>query len=74
MISKVLALAVTWLRWLVVGLRARNSGFASGSVRLEFVMDKVALGQVFLRLIWFSFVNIIPPWFSILRYHLGDEQ
>jgi hypothetical protein len=21
-----------------------------------------------------SFVEIIPPWFSVLIYHLGDEQ
>jgi hypothetical protein len=27
-----------------------------------FVVDKVALGQVFLRVLRFSTVNIIPPW------------
>jgi hypothetical protein len=27
-----------------------------------FVVDKVALGQVFLRVLWFSPVGIIPPW------------
>jgi hypothetical protein len=27
-----------------------------------FVVDKVALGQVFLRVLRFSPVNIIPPW------------
>jgi branched-subunit amino acid transport protein len=40
----------------------------------EFVVDKVALGQVFLRVLRFSPVNIISPSFSILIYHLGDEQ
>jgi hypothetical protein len=35
-----------------------------------FVVDKVALGQVFLRLPRFSPVNIIPPSFSIFMYHL----
>jgi hypothetical protein len=27
-----------------------------------FVVDKVALGQFFLRVLRLSFVNIIPPW------------
>jgi hypothetical protein len=30
------------------------------------VVDIVALGQVFLRILKFSPVNIIPPWLSIL--------
>jgi hypothetical protein len=39
-----------------------------------FVVKKVALGQVFLRVFRFFPVKIIPPSFSILRYHPGDEQ
>jgi hypothetical protein len=35
---------------------------------------KVALGQVFLQVLQFSPISIIPPWLSILIYHLGDEQ
>jgi len=31
-------------------------------------------GTGFLRVLRFSPVNIIPPWLSILIYHLGDEQ
>jgi hypothetical protein len=27
-----------------------------------FVVDKVALGQVFIRVLRFSSVNIVPPW------------
>jgi hypothetical protein len=38
------------------------------------MVDKVALGQDFLRVLQFSPVNIIPPWLSILIYHMGDEQ
>jgi hypothetical protein len=34
-----------------------------------FVMEKVALGQVLLE-----FFSFIPPSFSILIYHVGDEQ
>jgi hypothetical protein len=32
-----------------------------------FVVDKVALGQVFLRVLWFSPVNKIPPWAPLSR-------
>jgi hypothetical protein len=39
-------LAVPWLRWLVAGLPPRRPGFDPGSVHVEFVVDKVALGQV----------------------------
>jgi hypothetical protein len=38
------------------------------------VVEKVALGQTFLRVLRFSPGNIIPPSFSILIYHLRDEQ
>jgi hypothetical protein len=37
-------------------------------------VDKLAMGQVFLGVLGFSAVNIIPPPFSMLIYHLGDEQ
>jgi hypothetical protein len=43
------------------GLSPRRLGFTPGSVRVEFVVDKVALGQVFLRVLRFFFPkNIIP--------------
>jgi uncharacterized membrane protein YhdT len=44
-----------------------------GVVHVGFVVDKVALGQVFLLIIWFSFVIIIPPWLFMLICHLGDS-
>jgi hypothetical protein len=34
---------------------------------VRFVVDKVALGQVFLRVSVFSPVNIIPPWAPLFR-------
>jgi hypothetical protein len=37
-------------------------------------VDKVALGQFFLRVLQFSPVNIILSPFSILIYNVGDEQ
>jgi hypothetical protein len=43
-----------------------DTGFEPGSIHFGFVVDKVALGQVFLRVLQFSPVNIIPPSFSTL--------
>jgi hypothetical protein len=40
-------MAVPWLRRLVAGLPPRRPGFDPGSVRVGFLVDKVALGQVF---------------------------
>jgi hypothetical protein len=60
-----------WPRRLVAGLSLWRPRFAPGSVRVGFVVDKVALGQVFSE---FFLVNTIPPWSLILMYHLGDEQ
>jgi hypothetical protein len=41
-------------------------GFAPGSTHVGFVVDKVALGQVFLRVLRFSRQYIIPPSLSKL--------
>jgi hypothetical protein len=65
-------LAVPWLRRLVAGLSPQRLEFAPGSVYVEFV-DRVALGQVSLRVLCFSPVSIIPPG-SILMYHRRGEQ
>jgi hypothetical protein len=52
----------------------RSQGFAPGFLRKDFVVDKVTLVQVFLRVLRLSSVSVIPPWPSILIYHLGNEQ
>jgi hypothetical protein len=39
-----------------------------------FVVDKVALGHVFLQIFRVSSVNIIPPCLSILLYFLGRKD
>jgi hypothetical protein len=49
-------------------------GFMPRSFHEGFVVDKVALGQIFLRVLQFSPVGIIPPGLSVFMYHLGDEQ
>ena len=57
--------AVPWLRRLVADLSPRMPGFDPGSVHVGFEVDKVALGQVFSRVLRFSTVNFIP---SVLHY------
>jgi hypothetical protein len=47
-----------WLRSLVAGLSPRRPGFALRSIHVGFVVDEVALGQVFLRVLPFPPVNI----------------
>jgi hypothetical protein len=48
-------MAVPWLRRLVADLPKRRPGFDLGSVRVGFVVDKVALGQVFPEYVYFGF-------------------
>jgi hypothetical protein len=45
--------AVPWLRRLVIDLSPRRPVFEPGSMHVGFVVDKVALGQVFLRVLRF---------------------
>jgi hypothetical protein len=54
-----------WLRRLVAGLSPRRRGFDPGSVQVGFLVDKVALGQVFPRVLRFSPVSFISP---VLHY------
>jgi hypothetical protein len=63
-----------WLRRLVFGPSTRRHGLAPCSVRGGFVMDRVALGQIFLRFLRFYTGSIILSWLSILVYHLGDKK
>jgi putative component of membrane protein insertase Oxa1/YidC/SpoIIIJ protein YidD len=56
--------AVPWLRRLVAGLPLRRPGFDPGSLHVRFAVDKVALGQVFLRVVGFSLL-ISFHWCSI---------
>jgi hypothetical protein len=59
---------VPWLRLLVTSLLTRTPEFEPGSVHVKFVAGKVTLGQVSLRVLQFSPVNIIPPWLSPCSY------
>jgi hypothetical protein len=70
---------VTFFQWpamtQAVSRRSLTAEFRGGSVRVGKEVNEVAMGQVPLRALWFSPVNMIPPWLPILTYHhLGDEQ
>jgi hypothetical protein len=56
------------LKRLVAGLSPRRAEFAPGSIHVGFVVDRVALGQDFLRVLRFSPVSIIP---SGLHTHMS---
>jgi hypothetical protein len=68
----ILGQAVPWMRSLVAGLSPRRPGFAPGSIHMGFVVDKVSLGQVFLRVLRFYPVNISFHRRSPNSYHLGN--
>jgi len=59
--------AVPWLRRLVAGLSPRNPRFDLTSVRVRYEVGKLALAQVFDRVLRFSHVSIIP---TMLLNHL----
>jgi hypothetical protein len=58
----------TWLKSLVAVPSPRRPGFAPASVHVGFAVDKVALGQVFHRFLWFSLSTSFHHC-SILIYH-----
>jgi len=51
--------------WLL--LSSRRPGYDLGSVHVRGVVDEVALGRCFLRVIWFDPVSVISP---ALHIHL----
>jgi hypothetical protein len=59
-----------WLKRLVAGLSLRRPGFASGSIHVGFVVDKVALGNFSPSTSVYP-ANIIPP---LLHIHLSPPH
>lgn len=47
-------IAIPWLRELVAAFSPRRHGLCPGSAHVSFVLNKMALGQLFLQIIWFS--------------------
>jgi hypothetical protein len=60
--------AVERLRHLLAGLSRRGPEFDLPSIHVRFLVDNVVVGQVFLRILRFSLVDIIPP---MLHTHLN---
>lgn len=58
---------VNSLRRLVTGFSPQRRKFNNKVVHMAFVVGKVAMGQVFLWIFWFSRPTIIPP---VLHTHL----
>ena len=53
-------LALTWLRQSVAGFSPRRCDFSSRPVNVGFVVDKVAVGMVFLPVLQISPFSVIP--------------
>jgi hypothetical protein len=60
--------AVPWIRLLIAGLSPKRPGL----IHVGFLVDRVALGQVFLRVLRFSPVNISFHCHCPNSYHLGN--
>jgi hypothetical protein len=59
----------------VASLSLQRPRHVPKTVHVGFVVDKVALGQVFSKFLRFYYpLNTIPPWLSMLIYHLQDEK
>jgi len=57
---KIVLKAIPWLRQLVVGISPRIPGFYLRPLYVGFVVDKLALGQGFHRVLRFSAVALTP--------------
>jgi hypothetical protein len=64
--------AVPYLRRLFAVFSLRRPGFAPRPVYFGFMLDKMTLRQVFLRILRFFPVRIIPPLFHIHSYILSS--
>jgi hypothetical protein len=67
-----LATKLPWFNRLVGILSAQWPGFDLKAVHVRFVVDKVALGQVFLPVLRFSLVIIIPHCFVFIFFLSGQ--
>jgi hypothetical protein len=64
--------AVPWLRRLPVSHHG-DLGFNPRPVHVGFVVDKVAMGQVFLQVLRYSPVSIVPPLLHIPSLSTNNE-
>jgi hypothetical protein len=59
---------IPWLWMLGDHLSLQRHGFDSSPVHMGFVVELVETGEVFLQILWFSPVSIIPP---LLNIHIS---
>lgn len=64
-------ITMPWLKWLFTGLLQLRPRFAPGSVRVEFVVDKVELEQVYLMIPGFP-CQYLPA--VALRTHVSSGE
>jgi hypothetical protein len=62
--AETVTLPLLWMRQLVTTLETWRSSFKPRPVHVGFLVDTVALGQVFLQIIQSYHVRIIPPVFD----------
>jgi hypothetical protein len=72
------------LHWLIVLSSESHSNFPLDISQTKSIISFTHLlldssaGRIAITAVWwmnqFSPVDILPPWFSMLIYHLGDEQ
>jgi hypothetical protein len=60
-------MTIQWLRQLATVLSPWILGFDPKPVHMGFVVEKMVLGYVFLRVLWFSPITVLP----MLRTHLS---
>jgi hypothetical protein len=58
----------------VEGLSQQRPGFGLGSFHMGYVVNKPELEKVPLQVLRLLPVSIVPLWFSILLYHLGNDE
>jgi hypothetical protein len=64
---------VLWLMWLDSGFPTRRHGLVPLSAHVGFVLDKVAMGQVFFSE-FFRFPLPVPFHRGSILIHVGDEK
>jgi hypothetical protein len=64
-------MTVPCFRRLAADPSPQSPGFMPGSVRVRFVVERVAVGQVFLRVLWLYPFSTILPGLSVFIYPLG---
>jgi len=63
-----------WFSLFVLGLSPQSLGFSPSPAHLEFVVDKVAVGQIILRIISTPRVSIILPMIHNIHSRIKSQH